>query len=112
MTMATGDNDNDINGKGATGNKVDDDGGSATGNKVDDGGNGAAGEDNDNNNDGDGNGATGTGTTGYNDDNDGDGQWYNCVSMMYSTLLYCLPGRGAGGRLTNKHGVGRERSIN
>ena len=110
--MATGDNDNNINGKGATGNKVNDDGNSKTGNEVDDDGDGAAGDNNDDNNDDNGDGATGNGATGYDDNDDGEGRWYNCVSMMYSTLLYCLPGRGAGGRLTNKHGVGRERSIN
>jgi hypothetical protein len=50
-TMATGDDDNDIDGNGATGNKGDndgdDDGDGATGNKVDDDGDGATGDDND-----------------------------------------------------------------
>jgi len=35
-TMATGDDDNNINGNGATGNEVDDDGDGATGNANDD----------------------------------------------------------------------------
>ena len=35
-TMVTGDDDNNINGNGATGNEVDDDGDGATGNANDD----------------------------------------------------------------------------
>ena len=38
MTMATGNNDNDVDGNGAMGNEVDDDGDGAKGNKVDDDG--------------------------------------------------------------------------
>jgi hypothetical protein len=56
--MATGEYDNDVDGNGATGNKVDDDGAGATGNS----------NDNDNNygdddNDGDGNDTMGCGAT-------------------------------------------------
>ena len=36
MTMATGDDDNDVDGNGVTGNEVDDDGAGATGDKSDD----------------------------------------------------------------------------
>ena len=43
MTMATGDDDNDIDGEGAMGNEVDNDGDGATGNEVDDDGDGAMG---------------------------------------------------------------------
>ena len=52
MTTATGDDDNDVDGDGATGNETDDDGDGATGNEVDDDGDGATGNDNDDDNDG------------------------------------------------------------
>ena len=61
-TMATGDDDNDLDGDGATGNKVDDDG------------DGATGDDNDDDDDGHGDGAMGSGGTGYDDDDDDDGR--------------------------------------
>jgi len=67
-TMATGDDNNDVDGNGMTGNKVGDDG------------DGAMGDDNDNNDDGDddddgdGDSAMGSGATGYDDDDDGDGR--------------------------------------
>ncbi len=47
MTMAMGDDDNNVDGDGAMGNEVDDDGNFATGNEVDDDGDGATGDDND-----------------------------------------------------------------
>ena len=47
MTMAMGNDDNDIDGDGAMGNEVDDDGNGATANEVDDDGDGATGDDND-----------------------------------------------------------------
>ena len=52
MTIATGDDDNDIDGNGATGNKPDDDGNGATGIEVNDDGHGAMGKDNDDDNNG------------------------------------------------------------
>ena len=52
MTIATGDDDNDVDGDGATGNETDDDGDGATGNEVDDDGDGATGNDKDDDNDG------------------------------------------------------------
>ena len=60
--MATGDDDNDVDGDGATSNEVDDDGDGATGDYNDD-------DDYDGNNDddGDGNSAMGSGATGYYD---------------------------------------------
>jgi hypothetical protein len=58
--MATGDDDNDVNGDGATGDDDDDDG------------DGAMGDDNDDDNDGDGDGAMGSGATGYDHDDDND----------------------------------------
>jgi hypothetical protein len=64
-TMATGDDDNDVDGDSATGNKVDDDGDGATGDYNDDD------DDGNNNDDGDGDSAMGSGVTGYNDDDDG-----------------------------------------
>ena len=68
-TMATGDNDNDVNGDGATGNKVDDNGNCATGDNNDND------DDGDGDNNRDGNGAMGSGVTGdNNDDNDGNGR--------------------------------------
>ena len=104
MMMGTGADDNNVDGDGAMGNEVDDNGDGTTGNKVDDDGDGATGDDNNDDDSGNGDGVTGNSATGYNDDDNGDGrQWYNCVSMMYSTLLYCSPGRGAAGQLTNKH---------
>ena len=45
MTMATGDDDNDVDGDGAMRNEVDDDGDGATGNEVDDHGDGATSND-------------------------------------------------------------------
>ena len=59
--MATGDDDNDVDGDGATGNEVDDDGDGATGDYNDDD------DDGDNDDDGDGNSAMGSGATGYYD---------------------------------------------
>jgi len=64
--LATGDDDNDVN--GATVNKVDDDGDGATGNDND------ANDDGDDNDDGDGDGAMGSGATGYDDEDEGDGR--------------------------------------
>jgi len=52
MTIVTGDDDNDVDGDGATGNKTDDDGNGATGNEVNDDGHGAMGKDNDDDNNG------------------------------------------------------------
>ena len=46
-TIATGDDDNDVNGDGATGNETDDDGDGAMGNEVNNDGDGATGNDND-----------------------------------------------------------------
>ena len=46
MTMAVDDDDNEVDGNGATGDKVDDDGVGGTGNKADDDGNGATSNDN------------------------------------------------------------------
>ena len=68
MTMAADDDDKEVDGDGATGDKVDDDGDAATGNEVDDDGDGATGIEVDD--DGDG----GSGTTGYDDDDYGDGR--------------------------------------
>jgi hypothetical protein len=60
--MVMGNNDNNVNGDGATGNEVDDDDNGVMGNEVEDDGGGAMGDDNDDDNDG------------YrNDDNDDDG---------------------------------------
>jgi hypothetical protein len=56
-TMATGDDDNAVDGDSATGNKVDNDCDGATGDYNDD--------------DGDGDSAMGSGATRYGDDNDG-----------------------------------------
>ena len=53
MTIAMGNDDNDIDGDGVMGNEVGDDGGGAMGNTVGDDGNGATGNDNDNDNGGD-----------------------------------------------------------
>ena len=58
--MATSDDDNDVNGDGATSNEVDDDGDGATGD-----------EDYNDDDDGDVDGAMGSGATGYDDDDDG-----------------------------------------
>ena len=44
MTMATGDDDNDVDGDGAMRNEVDDDGDCATGNEVDNDGDSATGD--------------------------------------------------------------------
>ena len=65
-TMATGDDNNDVDGDGVTGNEVDDDVDGAMGddNADDDDGN-----DNDG---GDGDGTMGSGAMGYDDDDDGD----------------------------------------
>ena len=67
-TMAMGDDDNDVNGDGTTGNKVDVDSGGATSddNGVDDNG-----YDDD---DGNSKGAMVSSATGYDDDNDGHGR--------------------------------------
>jgi len=64
MTMATGNDDNYIDGDGAMGNEVEDDGYGATGNEADDDGDGVTGDDNDDDDDGDGDGAMGSGATG------------------------------------------------
>jgi hypothetical protein len=61
--IVTVDDDNDINGDSATGNKVDDYGDGATGDNNDHDGDG----------DGDGDGMMGIGATGYDDDVDDDG---------------------------------------
>ena len=66
MTMATGDDDNDVDGDGVTGNEVDDDGAGATGDKSDDVNN--YGDDDD---DGNGDDTMGCGATVYDDDGDG-----------------------------------------
>jgi hypothetical protein len=51
-TMATGDDDNNVDGDTAMGNESNDDGDGATGNEVDDNGDGATGNDNNDDNDG------------------------------------------------------------
>ena len=66
--MVTGDDDNDFNGDGVTGNKFDVDGGGTTGDDNNDN------DDGDNDDDGNGYGAMGSGATGYDDDDDGNGQ--------------------------------------
>ena len=66
--MAADNNDNNVDGDGAMGNKVDDDGDNATG---DDNGND---DDGDDDNDGKGNGVMGSGATGYDDYNNGNGR--------------------------------------
>ena len=67
--IATGDDNNDVNGDSATGNEVENDGDGATGDNND--------NDNDDNgehdSDGDGNGGMGSDATGYDDDGDDDG---------------------------------------
>jgi hypothetical protein len=64
VTMTVmGDDDNDVNGNGATGNEVGDDGDGVTGNKVDDDEDGAMGDGNDDDTDGNGVGVTGAGAT-------------------------------------------------
>ena len=69
MTTATGDDNNDVDGDGATGKEVDDDGDGTTGDGNEDDDNG----DEDNNRDG--NSAMGSGAMGYDDDDDnGDGR--------------------------------------
>jgi len=68
--MATGDDENDVNGDGAVGDNDDDDGNN------DDG-------DDNNDDDGDGDGAMGSGATGYNHDNDlGSGLALACCSIV------------------------------
>ena len=68
-TMATDDDNIDVNGNGVTGNVVDDDDADATGeNNNDDNYYG------DNNEDGNGDGTMGCCATVYNDDNDRDGR--------------------------------------
>ena len=68
-TMATDDDNIDVNGNGVTGNVVDDDDADATGeNNTDDNYYG------DNNEDGNGDGTRGCCATVYNDDNDRDGR--------------------------------------
>ena len=82
MTMATGDNVNDVDGNGAMGNKVKNMTMMMvmTGNDIDDDGDGMTGDDNDDNDDGDednkddGNSAMGSGTIGYDGNFDGDGR--------------------------------------
>ena len=64
--LATGDDDNDVD--GSTGNEVNDDGDGATSDDND------ADDDGDDNDDGDGDRAMGSGATGYDDDDDGDGR--------------------------------------
>ena len=64
-----GDDDNDVNGDGATGNKVDNDGNGVTGyNNDDDNNNG------DDDDDGNGDGTMGSGAIGYDNDDNGDGR--------------------------------------
>ena len=60
-TMAMGNDNNDVNGDDATGNKVDDDGDGATGNDNDDNNDGDDGNDGNN---GDGDGTMGSGVMG------------------------------------------------
>jgi hypothetical protein len=60
--MVTGQDDNDVDGDGATGNEVNDDG------------DGATGDANDDDNNGDGDGLMGSGAMGYDDDDDGGGR--------------------------------------
>jgi len=71
-TITTGNDDNNVDGNGATVSEVSNDGDCVTGddNYNDDDG------DNDGNDDddGDGNGVMGSGAMGYDDDNDGDGR--------------------------------------
>ncbi len=63
--MATGDDDNNVDGDGATGNQFDDDGNGATGDYNDDD------DDGDDDDDVNGDSAMGSGATGYDDNNDG-----------------------------------------
>jgi hypothetical protein len=65
-TMATGDDNKDVDGDGATGNEVNDDGDGATGDDNDDE------DDGNDNDDDDGDGAMGSGATRYDDNNDGE----------------------------------------
>ena len=60
--MATGDDDNDVDGDGATGNEINVDGDGATGNEVDV------------DDDGGGDGTMGSSATGYNNDDNFDGR--------------------------------------
>ena len=66
-TMVVDDDYNDVDGDGATGNKVDDDGDSATGNN-----NNNDNDDGNDNDNGDDDGAMGSDAAGYDGDNDGD----------------------------------------
>jgi hypothetical protein len=66
MTMAAGDEDNEVNGNGATGNKVDNDGDGAMGDDNDNDDNGDHDDDDDGNSDG--NIAMGNEATGYDND--------------------------------------------
>ena len=77
--MATGDDDNDVDGDGATSNEVDDDGDGATGDYNDD-------DDYDGNNDddGDGNSVIGSGATGY----------YESKSALTTTMISGSTGAG------------------
>ena len=83
--IATGNDNNDVNGDSATGNEVDDDGDSATGddndNVNDENG------DHDSDGDGDGNGGMGSKATGYDGDadDDGDGRDDNDVATTMAT---------------------------
>ncbi len=74
--MATGDNNNAVNGDDMMGNEVGDDGDGAMGddnNNDNDDGNDDD-NDGDDNDDRDGDSAMGSNVTGYNDDDDGDGR--------------------------------------
>ncbi len=63
--MVEDDSDNNVDGDGATGNKVDDDGNSPSGDDIDK-------EDGDDDNDGNSDGAMGSGATGYDDAKNGN----------------------------------------
>ena len=69
-TIGTGDDDNDVDGDGATGNEVDDDGDGATGDDNDDKDDGS----DDSDSDSDGNGAMGSGATKYDNHDNWDGR--------------------------------------
>ena len=68
--MATGDNDNDVNGNGATGKEVDDDGNGAAGDDKDGDDNGNDDDDGDDKDDRDCDSAMGSSTTGYGGNDD------------------------------------------
>ena len=69
MTTATGDDDNNVDGDGATGNEVEHDGDGVTGDDNNDDG-----DDGDDDNNGDGDSKMGSGATGYDNNDNGDRQ--------------------------------------